>query len=98
MNVLRRIARVNRRDQWDNYITNCDIRENLGVTSVGHVQRMRDDRLPKRILSAEGGLSIWLGRIWKLEGLDWTSRLLLAQDRIAPGLSLNDYDKDLTPK
>ena len=30
MNVLRRIARVNRRDQWDNHIRNCDIRENLG--------------------------------------------------------------------
>ena len=65
MNVLRRIARVNRRDQWDNHIRNCDIRENLGETSVeeaarvsrlrwfGHVQRLRDDRLPKRILSAE---------------------------------------------
>src|SRR6201995_4758964 len=65
MNVLRRIARVDRRDQWDNHIRNCDIRENLGITSVEeaarvsrlrwfrHVQRMRDDRLPKRILSAE---------------------------------------------
>ena len=29
MNVLRRIARVNRREQWDNHI-----RENLGVTST----------------------------------------------------------------
>ena len=65
MNVLRRIAKVNRREQWDNHIWNDDIRENLGVTSVeeaarvsrlrlfGHVQRMRDDRLPKRILFAE---------------------------------------------
>ena len=53
-----------RREQWDGHISN-DIRENLGVTSVeeaarvsrlrwfGHVQRMRDDRLPNRILSAE---------------------------------------------
>ena len=65
MNVLRIIARVNRRDQWDNHVRNCDIRENLGVTSVeeaarasrfhwfGHVHRMRDERLPNRILSAE---------------------------------------------
>ena len=65
MNVLRRIARVNRRKQRYDHIRNDDVRENLGVTSVeeaarvrrlrwfGHVQRMRDNRLPKRILSAE---------------------------------------------
>ena len=65
MRVLRRIAGVNLREQWDNHIRNDDIRENLRVSSVeeaarvsrlrwfGHVQRMRDDRLPKRILSAE---------------------------------------------
>src|ERR1700744_1925209 len=57
MNVLRGVATVNHRDQWDNY-RNCDIRENLGVTSVeapARVSRLRwfDDRLPKRILSAE---------------------------------------------
>src|ERR1700761_821 len=92
------VARVNRREQWDDYIRNDDIRESLGVTSVeeaarvsrlrwfGHVQRIRDDRLPKSILSAEvlgvevevgleGGLTIRLGRICKL--LDWKSRLLL---------------------
>ena len=65
MNVLRRIARVNRRKQRYDHIRNDDIRENRGVTSVeeaarvsrlrwfGQEQRMRDDRLPKRILSAE---------------------------------------------
>ena len=65
MRVLRSIAGVNRVDQWDNHITNGDIRESLGVNSVeeearisrlrwfGHVQRMQDDRLPKRILFAE---------------------------------------------
>ena len=65
MRILRSIARVNRREQWDNHIRNDDIRENLGVLSVeeaarvsrlrwfGHVQRMQDYRLPKRILSAE---------------------------------------------
>jgi len=31
MRVLRRIAGVNRREQWDNHIRNDDIRENLGV-------------------------------------------------------------------
>src|ERR1700761_8366549 len=34
MNVFRRIARVNRRNQWDDHIRNCDIREIVGVTSV----------------------------------------------------------------
>src|SRR6201995_4775082 len=40
MNVLRRIARVNRRDQWDNHIRNCDIRKNLRVTSVEEAARV----------------------------------------------------------
>ena len=65
MRVLRSIAKVNRREQWDNHIRNDDIRENLGVSSVeeaarasrlrwfGHVQRMGNDRLPKRILDAQ---------------------------------------------
>ena len=65
LKVLRSIVGVNRREQWDNHITNDDIRESLGVVSVeeaarisrlrwfGHVQRMHCDRLPKRILSAE---------------------------------------------
>lgn len=71
MRVLRSIANVTRREQWDNRIRNDDIRENLGVSSVeeaarvsrlrwfGHVQRMGDIRLPKRILAAEvpGALS-----------------------------------------
>ena len=44
MNILRRIAKINSRDQWDNHIRNCDIRENLGVTSVegaARVSRLR---------------------------------------------------------
>lgn len=65
MRIIRSIARVNRREQWENHIRNEDIRENLGVASVeeaarvsrlrwfGHVQRMGDNRLPKKILSAE---------------------------------------------
>jgi hypothetical protein len=65
MRVLRSIAKVNRREQWDNHIRNDDIRENLGVRSVeeaarvsrlrwyGHVQRMGNSRLPKRILNAQ---------------------------------------------
>ena len=79
-NVLRRIARVNRREQWDNRIRNDDIRENLGVKSVEEVARV--SRLQRfRVLEAGadlgGGLWIQLGRIRKLEGLDWTSRLFL---------------------
>ena len=65
MRIIRSIARVNRREQWENHIRNEDIRESLGVASVeeaarvsrlrwfGHVQRMGDNRLPKKILSAE---------------------------------------------
>ena len=41
MNVLRSIARVNRREQWDNHIRNDDIRENLGVTSVEGAARVQ---------------------------------------------------------
>ena len=40
MNVLRRIARVNRRDQGDNHIRNCDSRENLVMTSVEEATRV----------------------------------------------------------
>ena len=62
MNVLRMVAKTSRKQQWDEYIRNED---RLGVTSVeeavrvsrlrwfGHVQRMQDSRLPKRIMSAE---------------------------------------------
>ena len=65
MNVLRMIAGTNRREQWENHIRNDDIREMLNVKSVeeaasesrlrwfGHVQRMDEVRLPKRILNAE---------------------------------------------
>jgi len=65
MRILKSIAKVNRREQWDNHIRNDDFRENLGVTSVekaarvsrlrwyGHVQRMGNSRLPKRILNAQ---------------------------------------------
>lgn len=64
MKVLRMIACVSRWDQWENRITNESIREDLNVDSVdeaarksrlrwfGHVRRMNDDRLPKKILSA----------------------------------------------
>ena len=98
MNVLRRIARVNRREQWDNHITNDNIRENLGVTSVEeaarvsrlrwfwHVERMRDDRLPKRILSAVVPGVIGRGRS-RRRFMDTVRSALevisLAQDRIA---------------
>ena len=34
MRMLRTIAKVNCREQWDNHITNGDIRESLGVVSV----------------------------------------------------------------
>src|SRR6201995_2497319 len=34
MRVLRRVAGVNRREQWDNHIRNDDIRENWRVSSV----------------------------------------------------------------
>ena len=40
MNVFRRIARVNRRNQWDDHIRNCDIRENLRMTSVEDAARV----------------------------------------------------------
>src|SRR6202000_2297969 len=40
INVLRRIARVNRREQWDDHIRNDDIRENLGVTTVEEAARV----------------------------------------------------------
>lgn len=63
--VLRMIEGTSRRDQWENHIRNEDIRDRLGVSSVeeavresrlrwfGQVQRMQDDRLPKKILAAE---------------------------------------------
>lgn len=65
MTVLRMIAGTNRREQWENRISNISIRENLGCLSVeevarvnrlrwfGHVHQMDDLRLPKRILVAE---------------------------------------------
>jgi len=65
MNVLRMIAGTNRREQWENHIRNDDIREILNVESVeeaagksrprwyGHVQRMNEVRLPKKILNSE---------------------------------------------
>ena len=108
MRVLRRIAGVNHREQWDNHIRNDDIRENLRVSSVeeaarvsrlrwvGHVQRMRDDRLPKRILSAEVPGVRLRGRPRRrfidsirsdLEvrglGLDVQTTISLANDRVA---------------
>src|SRR5262249_34888448 len=64
MKVLRMIGGVNRRDQWEERISNDDIRRDLGVKSVedmagqarlrwwGHVMRMEDGRIPKRILNS----------------------------------------------
>lgn len=65
MNVLRMIAGTSRRDQWENRISNDDIRTSLCVNSVdeaarinrlrwfGQVQRMDDSRLPKKVLNEE---------------------------------------------
>ena len=96
MNILRRIARVNRREQWDDHIRNDDIRENLGVTSVKMRQGLavcaglgicegcetigyQSGFCLQRFRVLEAGADLWirLARIWKLVGLDWTSRLFL---------------------
>lgn len=66
MNVLlKRIAEVNRKEKWDNHITNDDISENLVVTSVEgaasvsrlrwivFVQTIQGNRLPKKMLFTE---------------------------------------------
>ena len=65
MKVIRMISGVSRRDQWENRISNEAIRADLNVDSVdevarrsrlrwyGHVERMEDFRLPKRILYSE---------------------------------------------
>ena len=68
MRVLRMISGIRRWDQWQDNISNDDIRDKLGVIDIdeaarqsrlrwwGHVQRMGDDRLPKQILeSCVGG-------------------------------------------
>ena len=65
MKVLRMISGVSRRNQWENRITNENIRDDLNVESVeevarksrlrwyGHVERMEDFRLPKKVLYSD---------------------------------------------
>ena len=65
MRVLRGISGKNRWIQWQDRISNADIRAELGVTSVGrkldenvlrwfgHVSRMEAERLPRRMLYAK---------------------------------------------
>src|SRR3978361_1078345 len=65
MKIIRMISGVSRRDQWENRISNEVIRADLDIDSVdevarrsrlrwyGHVERMEDFRLPKRILYSE---------------------------------------------
>ena len=65
MNVLRLISGVSRRDQWEQGIHNEDIRTVFEIESVeemarrsrlrwyGHVERMNEVRLPKKILYSE---------------------------------------------
>ncbi|XP_031634412.1 uncharacterized protein LOC116347821, partial [Contarinia nasturtii] len=65
MKVLRMISGVSRRDQWENRIRNERIRDDLNAVSVdevarmsrlrwfGHVQRMGELRLSKKILYAD---------------------------------------------
>ena len=64
MKVLRMISGVNRRIQWEDRMSNDNIREELGVNSVeeaarrsrlrwwGHVQRIDEDRIPKKLLDS----------------------------------------------
>jgi len=62
MRNLRSIAKVIRREQWDNHIKNKDIMDNLGVSVearasrlrwIGLVRRVGNNRLLKRILGAQ---------------------------------------------
>ena len=67
MRVLRMVSGIRRWDQWQDNISNDDIRGKLGVNDIdetarqsrlrwwGHVQRMGEDRLPKQIFESSVG-------------------------------------------